>query len=91
MFEVGSIAFQLQHGVRLSAHHQRLRPACTHWAVLDLEALSVRLGPGFNIVDQRAWLLSKLRYTKCGERGMNMAIVLAPVGGFSGVGAHNLS
>jgi hypothetical protein len=40
----------IEAGERVSAHHARRVPTCSHYAWLDLQALAERLGPDFDIM-----------------------------------------
>lgn len=65
-------------GFRLSAHHQRISPLCSHSSELDLVALAARLGPDFCVVTNRDWLLRQFTCKACGEHGKNMSIIINP-------------
>ena len=64
-------------GYKLYAHHAQLNPPCSHSSELDLNALTAKLGPDFDIVERHAELLASLRCSKCKHKG-NMSIVRTP-------------
>jgi hypothetical protein len=44
----------IEQGDRVSAHHARRWPPCTHYAWLDLEDLAQRLGDEFDLYERSA-------------------------------------
>lgn len=77
MRATGTIQGYIDVGDTITAFHEVIYPFCSHGAQLDLLALRDRVGGDFNIVENRAWLVSQLRCTKCGRKG-NMTILITP-------------
>lgn len=61
---------------------------CYHSAVVDIDALIARFGPGFPFVDRRADMLASLVCSKCGRKGMQTRIA-APRSAAAGRGHVN--
>lgn len=62
---------------------------CRHRAVLDLVALSERLGPDFVTVGDPNPLIARLRCSLCG--GKNLSLIIAPPSAPNTGAGHSLS
>lgn len=77
MIRVSTIGAYIERGYRLYAAHELINPFCSHSAELDLQALGDRFGRDFDLVENRAKIIGRLRCTKCGRQG-NMEIRISP-------------
>ena len=78
MVTLATIQSLIDAGDAVTAFHMRLSPQCVHSGPLDLHVLAEKLGPDFNIPENHAALMRKLRCTKCGTKGIGMSIIIVP-------------
>lgn len=81
---IGTIGSYIDNGYRVSVHC--LEFGCHHSAELDLEALAVKLGRDYDMIEEHDRLVRMLVCEKCGVRG-NIQLNISPPSS-AGLGAY---
>jgi len=78
MGELATIQSFIDAGDKLTAFHMGLSPQCVHSASLGWDYLAGKLGLDFNIPENHAAFMRRLRCTECGTKGAGMSIIITP-------------
>jgi hypothetical protein len=85
MNTLATVRSHMEAGDRLTAFHMQINPQCTHSASLGWDYLAGKLGLDFNIPENHAAFMRRLRCSKCGAKGAGMSIIITP-GNTGGIG-----